>query len=165
MVTLSKLLRLVKLCRLSIVSIIVELKIDQYNYTDKTDNISQIVNISDIDSRISVLKNLKISWPQDEPLLHHLLCAGSLGIEPVWTFCVKKRPSIASCCWWRSVGLVDWWNAGGWESNTVGAAGLRLCLCNKHRRFWPCALHFLQHSMLGMKLIKSYGSSRAGRPR
>ena len=69
MVTLSKLLRLVKLCRLSIVSIIVELKIEQYNYTDKTDNISQIVNISDIDSRISVLKNLKISWPQDEPLL------------------------------------------------------------------------------------------------
>ena len=58
-----------KLPRLSIVFIIVELKIDQYNYTDKTDNISQIVNISDIDSRISVLKNLKISWPQDEPLL------------------------------------------------------------------------------------------------
>ena len=41
--------------RLSIVSIIVELKIGQYNYTDKSDNISQIVNISDIDSRISVL--------------------------------------------------------------------------------------------------------------
>ena len=81
MVTLSKLLRLVKLCRLSIVSIIVELKIDQYNYTDKTDNISQIVNISDIDSRISVLKNLKISWPQDEPLLSDQVRSGQIRCE------------------------------------------------------------------------------------
>ena len=71
--TLPTLSRLVKLPRLSIVFIIVELKIDQYSYPDKTDNISQIVNISDIDSRISVLKNLKISWPQDEPLLSHLV--------------------------------------------------------------------------------------------
>ena len=84
-----KLLRLVKLCRLSIVSIIVELKIDQYNYTDKTDNISQIVNISDIDSRISVLKNLKISWPQDEPLL--VIAESSANLTHNYSFQVNAK--------------------------------------------------------------------------
>ena len=46
-----------------------ELKIDQYGHITKTVNMSQIVNISEIDSRISALKKLKISWPQDEPRL------------------------------------------------------------------------------------------------